>query len=78
MQLFCADAKNIVKQLKQKFTHQNIKNWPQKLLIIPLDQQFLVQQVFALCNWDSFIVWNYLIVEAVKPCRMKKYPPDST
>ena len=30
----------------------------QKLLIIPLDHQFSVQQVFALWNWDSFKVWN--------------------
>ena len=29
-------------------------------------------------NWESFIVWNFLIFEAVKLCRMKKYPPDST
>ena len=30
------------------------KNGPRKLLIIPLDQEFLVQHVFALCKWDSF------------------------
>jgi hypothetical protein len=48
------------------------------LLRIPLDQQFSVQQVFALRDWDSFIVWNFLIFEVVKLCRMKKYPPDST
>ena len=50
----------------------------QKFLIIPLHQPFLVQQVFALCNWDSFTVWNFLIFEVVKLCKMKKYPPDST
>jgi hypothetical protein len=27
----------------------------------------------ALWNWDSFIVWNCLIFEVVKLCRMKKY-----
>ena len=39
------------------------KNCPQKLLIIPLDQEFSVQKVFALCNWDSFLV--LLIFEVV-------------
>ena len=48
------------------FAPQNIKNCPQKLLIIPIDQQFSVQQVFALCNWDSFIVWNFLIFDEWK------------
>ena len=36
------------------------------------DHQFSVQQVFALWNWDSFKVWNILIFEVVKLCRMKK------
>ena len=31
------------------------KNSPQKFIIIPLDHEFLVRQVFALRNWDSFI-----------------------
>ena len=29
-----------------------------------LDRQHTVQQVFALCNWDSFIAWNFLIYDA--------------
>ena len=41
--------------------------WP----MCPLDQKFSVQQVFALCNWGSFIVQNFLIFEVVKLCRMK-------
>ena len=61
---------NILK--KKHFAPQNIKNSPQKLLIIPLDHQFSVQQVFSLWNWDSFKVWNFLIFEVVKLCRMKK------
>ena len=61
------------KNLKKKFTPQNIKNSPQKLLIIPLDHQFSVQQVFALWNWDSFKVWNFLIFKVVKLCRMKTF-----
>ena len=32
--------------------HKN--NCPQKLFIIPLEQQFLIQQIIALCSWDSF------------------------
>ena len=52
-------------------THK--KKSPQKLLIIPLDHQFSVQQAFALWNWNSFKVWNFLIFEVVKLCRMKKY-----
>ena len=36
-----------------------------------------VQQVFALWNWDSFIVWN-LIFEFVKLCRKKRYTRDRT
>ena len=73
MQLFSADATIFLKEFKKKIAPQNIKkNCPQKLLIIPLDQQFSVQQVFALCNWDSFIVWNFLIFEVVKLFRMKK------
>ena len=63
--------------LKKKFKHffdpQNKKKSPKKLLIIPLDHQFSVQQVFALWSWDSFKVWNFLIFEVVKLCRMKKY-----
>ena len=33
--------------------------------------QFSVQQGFAL--WNCFIVWYFLIFEAVKLCRMKNY-----
>ena len=36
------------------------------LLIVPLDHQFSVQQVFSLWNWDSFKVWNFLIFEVEK------------
>ena len=39
--------------------------------LIPLDQQFSVQQVFALCNLDNFIIWNFLILEVFKVCKMK-------
>ena len=49
MQLFSADATEF-KNKQKTFAPQNIKKGPQKLLIIPLDQQFSVQQVFALCN----------------------------
>ena len=41
------------------------------MLIIPLDHQFSVQQVFALWNWNIFKVWNFLIFDVVKLCRMK-------
>ena len=27
---------------------------------------------FSFCNWDCFIVWDFLIFEAVKLCRMKR------
>ena len=46
-------------------------NCPQKLLIIPLDQQFLIQQVFALCSWDNFCPF-FLIFEVVKQERFLK------
>ena len=40
---------------KKKFPQKNIKKkCPQNRLVIPLDQQFSVKQVFALWNWDSF------------------------
>ena len=39
------------------------------MLIIPLDHEFLVQQVSALCNWDSFLVCFFLIFEVVKLCK---------
>ena len=71
MQLFSSDD-TIFSKIKKNFFFcpQNQKNCPQKLLIIPLDQQFSVQQVFALCNWDtytqgstrnffSFFIYNY-------------------
>ena len=48
MKVFCADVTVFLKISKRK-------NCPQ-LLIIPLDQQISVQQVFALCNRDSCIV----------------------
>ena len=74
MQLFSADATVFfLKKCFKFFAPQNMKNSPQKLLIIPLDHQFSVQQVFSLWNWDSFKVWNFLIFEVVKLCRMKKY-----
>ena len=49
------------------------KNCPQKLLIIPLDQKFSFQQVFALWNRDSFKGLNFLFFKVIKLCRMKKY-----
>ena len=56
MQPFSADTTIFFEKLKKKcFAPQNIKNCPQKLFLIPLDQEFSVQQVFALCNWDSDI-----------------------
>ena len=74
MQLFSADIKIFFLNSKKIFDPQNIKKKsPKKLLIIPLDHQFSVQQVFALWNWDSFKVWNFLIFEVVKLWRMKKY-----
>ena len=57
----------------ENFAPKTLKNSPHKLLIIPLDHQFSVQQVFSLWNWDSFKVWNFLIFEVVKLCRMKQY-----
>jgi hypothetical protein len=48
MQLFSADDKIFLKKNQTVFAPQNIKNSPQKLLMIPLDHQFSVQQVFAL------------------------------
>ena len=51
MQLFSADATIFLKESKKKvLPPKTYKNCPQKLLIIPLDHEFLVQQVFALCN----------------------------
>ena len=72
MQLFSVDAKIFLKKFQKKFCPpKHKKTSPQKLLIIPLDHQFSVQQVFALWNWDSFKAWNFLIFEVVKLCRMK-------
>jgi hypothetical protein len=49
MQLLSVDARiYIFLNLDKFFAPQNIKNCHKKLLIIPLDQQFLGQQVFAL------------------------------
>ena len=45
------------------------------MLIIPLDHKFLVQQVFALCNCDSFLVCFFLIFEVVKLCKMNLKSP---
>ena len=45
MQRFRADATIFKKKILPPKT---LKNCPQKLLIIPLDQQFSVHQVFAL------------------------------
>ena len=53
----------------QIFLTPKTKNSPKT----PLDNQFPVQQIFALWNWNSFKVWNYLIFEVVKLCRIKKY-----
>ena len=71
MQLFSADAKIFFKKCSNFFCPPKYeKNSPQKLLIIPLDHQFSVQQVFALGNWDNFKVWNFLIFEVDKLCRI--------
>ena len=75
MQFFSADA-TIFKKKKLKIFLPP-QNCDQKLLIIPLDQEFLVQQVFAFCNWDSVLVWFFLIFEVIKLCRMKIESPDS-
>ena len=75
MQLFSADATIFKKKLLPLKTK---KNYPQKLLIIPLDHEFLVQQVFVLCNWDRFLVCFFLIFEDVKLCRMNLESPDGT
>ena len=59
IQFFSADAKIFKKKIIIFFDPQNIKNSPKKLLIIPLDHQFSVQQVFSLWNWDRFkVVWG--------------------
>ena len=62
MQLFSADATTFKKKTQ--------KNCPKKLLIIPLDQEFLVQEVFGSVELRQFYS---LIFEVVKLCRMKKY-----
>jgi hypothetical protein len=78
MQLFVAGAKMFLKKITIFFwPPKHKKNSPKKLLIIPLDHQFSVQQVFAFRNWDSFEVWNFLISEVFKLCRMKKYLYDA-
>ena len=58
------------KNLSSKDAHNAIR--------LTIMEQFSVQQVFALCNWDSLLEWNCLIFEVVKLCRMKRYPLDST
>ena len=52
--------------IKKKLPPQNIKNCPQKLLIIPLDQQFSIQQVLKFSHlWscqtlqDEKIAYNF-------------------
>ena len=52
MQLFSAET-TIYFQKKNNnnnFAPQSIKNCPQKVIIIPLDQQFSVQKVFLCAN----------------------------
>ena len=66
---------NIFKKISNLFCapeHKN--NSPQKLLIIPLNHQFSVQQVFASWNWDSFKVWHFLIFEVVKTLQVQLEP----
>ena len=48
---------------KKKSALRNIKNCPKKLLIIPLDQEFLVQQVFGLCGTETVFSLLNLIFE---------------
>ena len=49
MQLFSAEANIFLEKISNFLAPQKLKkNFPQKLLIIPLDPQFSVQQVFAL------------------------------
>ena len=53
MQLFSADATMILEIFKKKKCYPEHKNCPNA--IMPLDK-FSVQQVFALWNWDNFIL----------------------
>ena len=48
------------------------KMWLDKKLKIISDQQIL-----ALCNWDSILVWNLLSIENFKLCRLKNYLPNA-
>ena len=50
-----------------------------QLLIIPLDQEFLVQQVFCFVELRQFfILFFFLVFEVVKLCRVNLESPDST
>ena len=78
MQLLSADAKIFFKKISKIFlTLKTWKNSPKKLLIIPLYHHISVQQVFALWNWDSFEVWNFLIFKVILEslwCRYNSIP----
>ena len=55
MQLFSADTSIFLKKNSKFFCPQKHKqNSPQKLLIIPLDHQFSVQQVFCSVELRQF------------------------
>ena len=71
MQLFSAVAK-IFKKIYIYFflPPKTQKNCPKKLLIIPLDQDFLVQQVFGFVELRQFFTLFCLIFEVAKLCRM--------
>ena len=76
MQLFSADAKIFLKKILKFFCPlKHEKTSPQKLFIIPLDHQISVQK-FLLWETETVLkyerVWNFLIFEIVKLCRMKK------
>jgi hypothetical protein len=53
MQLFSVDATIFKKKIKKFYPPKHKKNCPKKLLI-PLDQEFLVQQVFGSVELTQF------------------------
>ena len=54
------------------------RNCPKKLLIIPLDQELLVQQVFGIVELRQFFTVFFLVFEVGKLCRVNLESLDST
>ena len=67
------------KKIWKKICPQNLKKLPSKVAHNPTRLQvFSPEQVFGLCNWNSFLVCFFLIFEFVKLFRMNLECPDST